>query len=86
MPPKIAFNVITDSIEAIDDLDDATKFVTHKPRLAPYQAPDFKSSVLWVHTSAGYVVWMAGGELLLVSESAVPQRDCSRRVHQRLHL
>ena len=75
MPAKIALNVITDTIQAIDDLDDGTKFVTHKPRLPPYQAPEFKSRVLWVHTSAGYVVWMAGGKLLLVSESAVPQGD-----------
>ena len=61
MPGKIALNVITDTIQTIDDLDDATKHVTHKPRLPPYQAPEFKSRVLWVHTSAGYVVWMAGG-------------------------
>ena len=75
MPAKIALNVITDTIQDIDDLDDGGKFVTHKPRMAPYQAPDFKSRVLWVHTSAGYVVWMAGGKLLLVPESAVPQGD-----------
>ena len=53
MPPKIALNVITDSIEAIDDLDDATKFVMHKPRRPPDQAAEFKARVLWVHTSAG---------------------------------
>ena len=72
---RLAFNVKTNTLQAIDDLDDATKFVTHKPRLPPYQAPDFKSRVLWVHTSAGYVVWMTGGKLLLVSDSAVPQGD-----------
>ena len=36
MPGKIALNVTTDTIQTIDDLDDATKFVTHKPRLPPY--------------------------------------------------
>ena len=31
MPGKIALNVITDTIQTIDDLDDATKFVKQPP-------------------------------------------------------
>ena len=46
MPPKIALNVITDTVQTIDDLDDATKFVTHKPRLPPYQAAKLPTLVL----------------------------------------
>ena len=65
---RVELNAATGMMEAMYDIKDESKYTLEKPRKGkpPSTRPEFKARCLWIHNNAGYVVWMASTNYIVV--------------------